>query len=231
MLSFFFFLFPIRELNLLTPMLSHSCARQESGLSNHVEVKVAAIGSDTDMRSPEGLKMNPLGEVSYFMERSRFAPLLLCTITTPACADAGKIQIYSIPRASVLNASVCSAYAHRAMKVPVLRKLDGGYLSESVSICEYIDAEFGPTPVVGLNASARADTSMWVRRVEQKVADHMANAFRCGIAASTHNHALAAPTTMLSLHQPIISLHLLTMLSLHPPPCSRCTSQLSRYTR
>ena len=65
MLSFFFFLFPIRELNLLTSMLSHSCARQESGLSNHVEVKVAAIGSDTDMRSPEGLKMNPLGEVSY----------------------------------------------------------------------------------------------------------------------------------------------------------------------
>ena len=109
------------------------------------------------------------------------------------------------------------------MKVPVLRKLDGGYLSESVSICEYIDAEFGPTPVVGLNASARADTSMWVRRVEQKVADHMANAFRCGIAASTHNHALAAPANYLATP----ANHTLAAPTVMLP---RCTGQCSRYT-
>eukprot|EP00729_Bicosta_minor_P003428 gene3428-25565_t len=102
----------------------------ETGLGKYVDVKIAAIGRDGDMRSPAGLKMNPLGEV------------------------------------------------------PVLQKLDGKFLSESISICEYIDAEFGPTTVVGLNASDRADTSMWVRRVEQKVVDHMGNAFRYGPMAA-----------------------------------------------
>lgn len=37
---------------------------QESGMAKHVEIKVAAIGKASDMRSEQGLKMNPLGEVS-----------------------------------------------------------------------------------------------------------------------------------------------------------------------
>ena len=39
---------------------------------------------------------------------------------------------------------------------------DGFYLSESVSIVEYLDAQFGPTPLVGTTPAARATTSMWV---------------------------------------------------------------------
>lgn len=36
---------------------------KETGLGKYVDVKIAAIGRDGDMRSPAGLKMNPLGEV------------------------------------------------------------------------------------------------------------------------------------------------------------------------
>ena len=54
-------------------------------------------------------------------------------------------------------------------EVPSMEKVDGTFMAESASICEYLDAEFGPTPVVGTTASEKGATSMWVRRVEQKV--------------------------------------------------------------
>mmetsp|Transcript_122394 Transcript_122394/g.347041 ORF Transcript_122394/g.347041 Transcript_122394/m.347041 type:complete len:226 (-) Transcript_122394:160-837(-) len=65
-------------------------------------------------------------------------------------------------------------------ELPSLERADGTFMSESVSICEYLDAEYGPTPLVGMTASERGDTSMWTRRVEQKVTDKMGDAFRSG---------------------------------------------------
>jgi glutathione S-transferase len=63
-------------------------------------------------------------------------------------------------------------------EIPVLERSDGTFLSESISICEYLDATCGPTGVVGRTADERADVSMWVRRVEQKVTDKQGDAFR-----------------------------------------------------
>ena len=57
---------------------------------------------------------------------------------------------------------------------------NGQHIAESQSICEYLDAEFGPTPLVGQTATELAETSMWCRRVEQKVCLRMADAFQNG---------------------------------------------------
>lgn len=51
-------------------------------------------------------------------------------------------------------------------QLPVLELDDGTTLSESVSICRYLD-ELHPTPpLFGSNAIERASVDMWIRRVE-----------------------------------------------------------------
>jgi glutathione S-transferase len=51
-------------------------------------------------------------------------------------------------------------------QLPVLELDDGTHLSESVSICRYLE-ELHPTPALfGSNALERAQVDMWIRRVE-----------------------------------------------------------------
>jgi glutathione S-transferase len=51
-------------------------------------------------------------------------------------------------------------------QLPVLELDDGSHLSESVSICRYLE-ELHPTPALfGNNALERARVDMWIRRIE-----------------------------------------------------------------
>ncbi len=51
-------------------------------------------------------------------------------------------------------------------QLPVLSLDDGSHLSESVSICRYLE-ELHPTPMLfGADAMQRAHVDMWIRRVE-----------------------------------------------------------------
>lgn len=63
-------------------------------------------------------------------------------------------------------------------QMPALELDDGTVIAETVTICEYLE-ELHPTPaLIGTTAVARANTRMWVRRVELNVTEHMYNAFR-----------------------------------------------------
>jgi glutathione S-transferase len=65
-----------------------------------------------------------------------------------------------------------------AGQIPSLELDDGTVLSETVTICEYLE-ELHPTPaLIGSNARERAETRMWVRRVELNVTEYMYNGFR-----------------------------------------------------
>lgn len=63
-------------------------------------------------------------------------------------------------------------------QMPALELDDGTIIAETTTICEYLE-ELNPTPVlIGSNAAERANTRMWVRRVELNVTEHMYNGFR-----------------------------------------------------
>ncbi len=63
-------------------------------------------------------------------------------------------------------------------QTPALELNDGTVLAETVTICEYLE-ETQPLPVlVGSNAVERAQTRMWIRRVELNITEHMYNGFR-----------------------------------------------------
>ncbi len=64
-------------------------------------------------------------------------------------------------------------------QMPAL-ELDGGFvLAEITAICEYLD-EVGPagTTLIGATAQERAETRMWVRRLDLNILEPLANGFR-----------------------------------------------------
>jgi glutathione S-transferase len=64
---------------------------------------------------------------------------------------------------------------------PALALDDGMVLAEITAICEYLD-EIGPAGVtlIGATAEQRAETRMWVRRIDLNILEPMANGFRYG---------------------------------------------------
>ncbi len=66
-----------------------------------------------------------------------------------------------------------------AGQLPAL-ELDGGFvLAEITAICEYLD-EVGPAgkTLIGATAQERAETRMWVRRLDLNILEPLANGFR-----------------------------------------------------
>ncbi|MCX7378720.1 MAG: glutathione S-transferase [Alphaproteobacteria bacterium] len=64
-------------------------------------------------------------------------------------------------------------------QMPAL-ELDSGFvLAEITAICEYLD-EVGPagTSLIGATAQERAETRMWVRRLDLNILEPLANGFR-----------------------------------------------------
>lgn len=65
-----------------------------------------------------------------------------------------------------------------AGQTPALELEDGTVLTEITAICEYLD-EITPGPsLIGATPQERAETRMWVRRIDLHVCEPMANGFR-----------------------------------------------------
>ena len=62
---------------------------------------------------------------------------------------------------------------------PALALDNGTVLAEITAICEYLD-EIGPggTTLIGSTPEERAETRMWVRRIDLNILEPMANGFR-----------------------------------------------------
>lgn len=65
-----------------------------------------------------------------------------------------------------------------AGQVPVLDAGADGIITETVAICEYLE-EIQPKPsLIGTTAAERAETRMWVRRIDLTICEPMGNGFR-----------------------------------------------------
>lgn len=65
-----------------------------------------------------------------------------------------------------------------AGQTPALELEDGTVLAEITAICEYLD-EISPAPsLIGETPEERAQTRMWVRRIDLNIVEPMANGFR-----------------------------------------------------
>jgi glutathione S-transferase len=65
-----------------------------------------------------------------------------------------------------------------AGQLPSLELDDGRVIAETIAICEWIE-DVQPEPaLIGANPADRAETRMWVRRVEWKITQPLADGFR-----------------------------------------------------
>lgn len=65
-----------------------------------------------------------------------------------------------------------------AGQLPCLELDNGGHISEILPICEYLDEKFPNPPLIGTTPEERAETRMWVRRIDLNICEPMANGFR-----------------------------------------------------
>ncbi|HEY5071795.1 MAG TPA: glutathione S-transferase family protein [Caulobacteraceae bacterium] len=63
-------------------------------------------------------------------------------------------------------------------QMPALELEDGFVLAETTAICEYLEELHPDPPLIGSNARERAETRMWVRRIDLNIVEPMANGFR-----------------------------------------------------
>lgn len=61
---------------------------------------------------------------------------------------------------------------------PALQLDDGRVISEITAICEYLEDKHPSPPLIGATPEEKAETRMWVRRVDLNVNEPMANGFR-----------------------------------------------------
>jgi glutathione S-transferase len=63
-------------------------------------------------------------------------------------------------------------------QMPALELDDGSFVSEILSICEYLE-DTNPSPaLIGANPKEKAEARMWTRRVDLNIVEPMTNGFR-----------------------------------------------------
>jgi len=63
-------------------------------------------------------------------------------------------------------------------QTPALELDDGFVLAEITAICEYLDELHPAPPLIGATPRERAETRMWVRRIDLNIVEPLANGFR-----------------------------------------------------
>jgi glutathione S-transferase len=61
---------------------------------------------------------------------------------------------------------------------PALQLDNGDIISEITAICEYFDEKKGSTSLIGTTPEERAETRMWVRRIDHGILENLTNGFR-----------------------------------------------------
>lgn len=65
-----------------------------------------------------------------------------------------------------------------AGQLPCLELDDGSHLAEIIAICEYLDEKLPGPSLIGATPEERAQTRMWVRRIDLNICEPLTNGFR-----------------------------------------------------
>src|SRR5262245_34142521 len=67
-----------------------------------------------------------------------------------------------------------------AGQLPCVELADGRFIAETIAICELIEEKQPKPALIGTTPEDRAETRMWIRRVEWKITQPIADGFRYG---------------------------------------------------
>lgn len=61
---------------------------------------------------------------------------------------------------------------------PALALDDGQHITEITAICEYLEEKYPSPPLIGTTPEERAQTRMWVRRIDLSICEPLVNGYR-----------------------------------------------------
>jgi len=89
-----------------------------------------------------------------------------------------QIPIQAVDGAQNENRTAAFLAINPLGKLPVLQLDDGSYISESISICRYLEAPYPQTPLFGEDPQTQAIIDMWIRRLETEIVLPLTSAFK-----------------------------------------------------
>jgi glutathione S-transferase len=99
-------------------------------------------------------------------------------VVTIAVAETGaKVEQVSVDLMKGENRQVDHLKRNPAGQLPTLELDNGQFISEITAIAEYLDEKTGGK-LMGKTPEERAETRMWVRRIDLNIVENMANGFR-----------------------------------------------------
>lgn len=100
-------------------------------------------------------------------------------VVTLFVAESGTdVEQITVDLASGENRQADHLKRNPAGQLPTLELDDGSFIAEITAICEYLDDKNGNTSLIGTTPEERAETRMWVRRIDLNICEPMANGFR-----------------------------------------------------
>ena len=99
-------------------------------------------------------------------------------VVTIAVAETGAdVEVVEVDLVSGENRQEEHLARNPAGQLPTLELDDGSCIAEITAIAEYLDDKTGGS-LIGKTPEERAETHMWVRRVDLNICENMANGFR-----------------------------------------------------
>ena len=99
-------------------------------------------------------------------------------VVTIALAETGaKVDLVTVDLMKGENRQGDHLKRNPAGQIPTLELDNGQFISEITAIAEYLDEKTGGK-LMGKTAEERAETRMWVRRIDLNIVENMANGFR-----------------------------------------------------
>ena len=99
-------------------------------------------------------------------------------VTTIAVAETGaNVELVEVDLVAGENRQEAHLSRNPAGQLPTLELDDGTCIAEITAIAEYLDDKFGGS-LIGATPEERAETHMWVRRIDLNICENMANGFR-----------------------------------------------------
>ena len=102
-------------------------------------------------------------------------PRVVTLFITECGAD---VELIEVDLVSGDNRQEAHLARNPAGQLPTLELDDGSCLSEITVICEYLDEKNSGDTLIGSTPEERAETRMWVRRIDLNIIEPMANGFR-----------------------------------------------------
>lgn len=99
-------------------------------------------------------------------------------VTLFAKESGAKVELEEVDLIAGANRESSHLARNPAGQLPTLELEDGTFLSEITAICEYLDEKTGGPSLIGATPEERAETRMWVRRIDLNIIEPLTSGFR-----------------------------------------------------